>query len=317
MQKRNDIEAFAKKQQSILKTLKTYTAQREALYVQLAACSKDENTAYGTHLFALLVLQVRILKRQLALQQLRLKNPVLRLSEYKQTKTKRTARVVVYTAISGKYDTLREHSWFCDEWDYVCFTDNNRCSSALWDVRAMDSHHVAFRGDPQLRARWYKLFAHRLFPEYQYSIWVDGNIDVCDRFLQIRAYECIRQKVLMCLARHPSRVCAYDEALACMQLKKDTIEKIQNTMLFLKTQGYPEINGLYETNILIREHNHPRLIKTMEIWWQMLYEFSKRDQLSFCFAHWLDPYTILPLFHESDTIENTKHFLRRAHKISM
>ncbi len=33
-------------------------------------------------------------------------------------------RSVVYTCLTGGYDSLKEHRYVDDDWDYVCFTDN-------------------------------------------------------------------------------------------------------------------------------------------------------------------------------------------------
>lgn len=33
-------------------------------------------------------------------------------------------RSVVYTCLTGGYDSLKEHRYIDNDWDYVCFTDN-------------------------------------------------------------------------------------------------------------------------------------------------------------------------------------------------
>jgi hypothetical protein len=51
-------------------------------------------------------------------------------------------------------------------------------------------------------------------------------------------------------------------------------------------ENYPQNNGLATNPILLRKHNDPKIIKTMEDWWTEIKYGSKRDQLSFNYVAW-------------------------------
>ena len=51
-------------------------------------------------------------------------------------------------------------------------------------------------------------------------------------------------------------------------------------------ENYPQNNGLATNPILLRKHNDPKVIKTMEDWWTEIKYGSKRDQLSFNYVAW-------------------------------
>ena len=80
---------------------------------------------------------------------------------------------VVYTAIFGSYDNLLEPKFIPEGWDFVCFTDTD-LKSDVWKVVKVP----AVYSDPTRNARRYKLLPHKWFPDYDVSIWIDGNFGV-------------------------------------------------------------------------------------------------------------------------------------------
>ena len=60
----------------------------------------------------------------------------------------------------------------------------------------------------------------------------------------------------------------------------------ENPYFFLKSEKYPEHNGLLFASVLIRKHHDENLKKVMEDWWYCVKNYSKRDQLSFNYVAW-------------------------------
>lgn len=73
---------------------------------------------------------------------------------------------------------------------------------------------------------------------------------------------------------------------------------------------YPENNGLISTGVILRRHNDPKIIETMDAWWNEVENFSKRDQMSFNYIAWKynTPFSIL-----DDYIRDNKYFKWRIH----
>lgn len=88
------------------------------------------------------------------------------------------SRGVVYTCLTGNYDTLREHKYINRNWDYVCFTDDEKLLAqkrqGIWEIRPL----VYAEKDNALNNRYHKINPHKLFPEYEESVYVDGNVDI-------------------------------------------------------------------------------------------------------------------------------------------
>ena len=80
-------------------------------------------------------------------------------------------RIAVYTSIFGKYDILHENQFQMDGVDYLCFTDEN-LQSDTWDI----IKSTPIYDDPNRNAKKYKILPHRYLKNYDYSVWIDGNI---------------------------------------------------------------------------------------------------------------------------------------------
>ncbi|AKB86150.1 glycosyltransferase domain-containing protein [Methanococcoides methylutens] len=190
------------------------------------------------------------------------------------------ANIVIYTAIFGGYDDLKDPSYISSSCDYVCFTDNPKLKSDIWEVIYFEMEEFP----PNLKNRYLKILPHRFFKEYEYSVYVDGNIDI------IGDVEILIQKYLidgfMACPDHPQRSCIYEEAKACIELGRDDEAKINKQMNKYQKLGYPINNGLTENNVLLRRHNVKKVVTVMEDWWSELMCHSKRDQLSFCYVAW-------------------------------
>ena len=113
---------------------------------------------------------------------------------------------VVYTAISGAYDKLPEHGVKAPEFDYVCFSDSVSDFESVemgWDIRPNIFHHK----DSVRVARYHKSNPHKLFPEYEYSMWIDANWDVKSSHFVNILRECVSRRSLLSVVPHPSRDC--------------------------------------------------------------------------------------------------------------
>ena len=212
--------------------------------------------------------------------------------QYNAQKTERKAKVVVYTAIIGNYDSLILPEYITDEWDYVCFTDTQVSGEHIFEIRKPDY----LNSDPTRIARYIKTHPHFYFPGYEYAIWIDANILIRGPHLQKSLEYCRKNNILFMCNPHPHRNCVYDELQACIELNKDDKNIMEAQIERYKKDGFPEKAGLLETNILIRKHNDENVKAFNQGWWNEIENGSRRDQLSVTFTLWKSklPYEILP-----------------------
>ncbi|UCF06968.1 MAG: DUF616 domain-containing protein [bacterium] len=226
-------------------------------------------------------------------------------------------RIVIYTAIFGGYDGLLPQLRL-EGTDYVCFTDR-AMKSKTWQVRVIDPVYT----DPVRNARLVKVLPHRYLPEYDISIWIDGNIMVVGdvrRLIdhrmnntQMLAYDHDKTPV-------DRRNCIYDELQAILDLGaatesyKDDPEVMKAQIERYRAEGYPPQNGLISTGVLIRRHNDETVRRVMESWWAEIEGGSKRDQLSFNYVTWRERFDVGLL--DGDIRDNRYFYMIGMHRCS-
>lgn len=160
--------------------------------------------------------------------------------------------IQVYTAITNNHDPMRE--------DIKVFTDWERF------------------GSPLAAARFYKTAPELLFPEADWTIWVDGNV-----FLNVKP-EALVEK---CGTRttgvfaHTHCHSLVDEAKAIIQGGYDTEHNVHKA-LSLYTDAEINRGPMAMTMVLVRK-NHACLSDNAA-WWQAMCYSSFRDQLTFPWA---------------------------------
>lgn len=210
-------------------------------------------------------------------------NPSEWLEANKKYWTNEKNKKVVYTCITGGYDSLVDPKVISPGFDYVCFTDNKDLKSNTWIIKPLPKETEELTSVK--KQRYVKINPHLLLKEYDFSIWVDGNIDLKgDLNSFVRKY--MTSDVSVYVPAHPSRQCIYDEERVVIAMRKDTKDKTGPQIERYKKEGFPKKYGLLQSNILLRKHNKPDCIKLMEEWFKEVKDGSHRDQLSFNYASW-------------------------------
>jgi len=235
---------------------------------------------------------------------------------------------VIYTAIFGGKDNLHEPLFLPEGFDFVCFTDNKDLRSTHWDIRVV----TPFLKDPVRNARYHKIMAHKVLPEYGQSVWIDGNMivqgNVCvlvDQYLSsndFATFDHSKQKrrflkIFWIRDRKLGRDCIYDEYDALVSRTKkgiymDDINTMEAQITRYRNERYPEHNGLAVTMILLRNHKKKEVVQLMEAWWQELELGSRRDQLSLNYVAWKQDF---PITYVSGDPRHNKYFKKTKHTL--
>ena len=190
------------------------------------------------------------------------------------------SRLTIYTAIIGEIDSLLQPEVVDPRFDYVCFVRKGSGKHGVWELRELD---VDIKDDRML-ARYAKLHPCELLPDTDWSIWMDGNLSPSQASFYDLVCECVDEGTPLRTFVHPYRSCSYEEAYACVAAGKESLGPALKVIRFLKADGFPRNGGLCETSILLRSHNDQKVKMLNVLWWQMLQDLSKRDQLSFMYC---------------------------------
>ena len=184
-------------------------------------------------------------------------------------------RIVVYTALFGDYDELLPVETPDSNADYVCFSDRERETCGVWQIVPSPFYHP----DPVRMARYVKLHPFDLFPDYEWALWVDGNLCFKESVTDcVRRVESAGSQVAM--IPHKYRDCVYEEALECLRCGKVFAGDVVRQVLAYLSEGIPGHGGMYETNCMVMSLKDPDLEDAFSLWWQQVERYSCRDQIA-------------------------------------
>ncbi|WP_045213325.1 FkbM family methyltransferase [Desulfonatronovibrio magnus] len=190
-------------------------------------------------------------------------------------------KIVVYTAIAGNYEVLRDPEYITPGVDYICFTDNPETKSEVWKILPLPEHS----NDPMRRAKQPKILPHKFVGDYDISIWVDANMRIIGDVRPLAAQTLSEHD--MAVFRHPfKRPNLEAEVQACIFYKKDSSEVLYQQLNKYREEGLPDEQPIPQCNTLLRRHNKPEIISAMDAWWQEIENHSRRDQMSFPYIAW-------------------------------
>jgi len=185
---------------------------------------------------------------------------------------------VVYTCIYGDYDDLKEPTILCEDWDYICFTDQD-ISSNTWKIVNVRQHE-----DNRIACRMMWVYPYEYLKGYDIALSIGAQIQIRTDLNFYLEMFCDMDKLNV--LKHPDRNCVYQEGLEIALRGKDNWDKVFNTLKKYKCIGMPRNNGLYATGITVRDLNNDTIKVFCRHWRNNLFYGSFRDQLSLALCVW-------------------------------
>jgi hypothetical protein len=187
----------------------------------------------------------------------------------------RKMKKAVVTANYGGKDPMRE----CYEersWDYFCFTDQPDAVKAPYVARDIDR-----LATPMLTAKYVKIMTHRVLPEYDCVIWIDGSSTFRSSKLDsIFSLYCTEAKPLA-LHIHPERNRVDEEMKEVLRLDREHVDIVDAArILIYGDMGYRDQLTLTENAVLYKRNHDRRVIELMERWWDWCVTFTTFDQFA-------------------------------------
>lgn len=193
---------------------------------------------------------------------------------------------VVYTVIVGKYEKIRKIDKQ-EGWDYYAFIEPypNKNKSGNWTILKVPEFIKNLPVKEVKKQRYIKTHPHLFFQNYSLSLYIDGNINITGNLSEF-IMRILKPKYNIFMVEHPERGSINEEFKEVVRLKKDTQRMADIVKEHCQKENYPDDIGLAETNVMVRRHNQNETIELMENWWNEIYKYSHRDQLSFNLVLW-------------------------------
>lgn len=204
------------------------------------------------------------------------------------SKDRKTNNIAVFTCITGNYDILNKPEVIEEGCDYYLITDELDAKHieneeyykkiSIYDVVPKD---ITL---PKEQNRYCKLHGAEIFHEYDYIIYLDGNIKILKGFSDLIT---LIGDFGLALHKHPFCNDAYLEAFSLSvrnKIYKD--DAIQVVKKFVK-EGFVRNYGMAECGVIICD-NKNNLGKEILKQWYKNYEENlvKRDQIYFAYTLW-------------------------------
>lgn len=192
----------------------------------------------------------------------------------------------VYCSITGSYDDIPQPVHIAPDWDYYLFVAPDSTLPdrlGVWKVRRMGFGLENTR----MLSRFPKLQPHEVLPDYDWTLWIDGNITILDSSLTDMADVAIQSGAHEYYGvTHPLRDDVAEEALIVYRAKRCTFVQAFRALRFLYCkEKYPRHAGLLENNLILR-HNTRQIREFDNLWWELLQKYPPRDQFTggYCLA---------------------------------
>lgn len=216
---------------------------------------------------------------------------------------------VIYTVLTGGYDTINQPQFVDARFDYILFTDDVKDTQiGIWQVRSIPYEN----NDKTRLSRYPKMHPNELLTEYVASLYIDANIQIIDQRIYDKVVALYEQGVDWASIKHPWRDCIYDEAYVAYGL--DTEANIFRWCHRLREENYPRHNGLLENGVTFRTHND----KTKKInteWWNLYENYTRRDQLTLMYVLWKNPDAVVELLlPDGESVWNSKTIQIHKHQ---
>lgn len=190
--------------------------------------------------------------------------------------------LAIYTCITGHYDYIRQPEIVESNCDYYLISDEEPEDCGIYQWINVDDVVPKGIADNILKNRFCKMNPHVLFPDYKYSLYLDGNIQ-------------LKSPISFLIDALPSSGIGvstmHQETFLTHAIKMYLHRMDSQQVLFCQVEKYwmegmPLDNGVFLCNAILREHNNPICRKVMNDWWGEYKGASRRDQLSFVYALW-------------------------------
>lgn len=192
-------------------------------------------------------------------------------------------RIAVYTFITDGYDELHQPLVIDENVDYYVISDHKINDLGIYQY--VDVASVVPEGikDSFMQNRYCKMHSAELFRDYDYSIYLDGTIqitgDITDYLEQIG-------KTGIALYLNEDCRCIYETGIVITLIGRCDFETARNQLKSYAMDGMPENYGLLCGGYIFRDNKNPLGNKLMELWWKEYMKWPTRDQLCLTYVMW-------------------------------
>lgn len=190
-------------------------------------------------------------------------------------------KIAVYTCIIGDYDPTPVERPNIEGVDFFVFSNRDLSGATSWTPVYFSLPEYS----SALQNRFIKMHSRLILPEYEFLVYVDGNIEILGDISSFVFDVANDPEFVVGMYEHPYRSCIYSEGFACIKHSRDWFWKIALQLRRYSSVNYPTDNGLYEAGVIVSRRS-AKADEFFRVWWLDYLAGSARDQLSLPFTAW-------------------------------
>ena len=192
-------------------------------------------------------------------------------------------KTIIYTVITGNYDTIKQPRVIEEGVEYVLFTNNPEIKDGgVWKVVQIPSEEWTGRTAREndiLLSRKVKMLPHEYLPDVaEWSIYIDADMVIKRPLTEL--LNNLHSKTLFAAFRHSYCKNVQEEIEDLLSKNMVKPEQVQQQWNKYLEWGFKDDLGISENGLLIRKHNNRRVQSLMELWWSEYQQGCLRDQVS-------------------------------------
>lgn len=195
---------------------------------------------------------------------------------------KNDRNVAVYTCITGNYDVPQPLSVKDESCDYFVIGDNKYLDSDYEFIPVEDVVPRDIKDDKD-RNRYCKMHGFSLFKNYDYSIYLDGNLKAL-RPLS----ECLRYigDSGLAMIKHELYTSIFEEAIKMIANGKSDPESTKKLMQRYAHEGMPRDYGMHLGGLIVCDNRNKLGQLILEQWFEEYMTHHLRDLYSLSYILW-------------------------------
>ena len=192
-------------------------------------------------------------------------------------------KIIIYTVITGNYDSIKQPLVVEEGVEYILFTNNREIREAgVWKVVQIPSEEWTGRTAREnniLLSRKVKMLPHKYLPEgAEWSLYIDADMVIKRPLTEL--LNNLHSKTLFAAFRHSYCKSVQDEIADLLAKNMVQPEQVKEQWQKYKEWGFRDDLGISENGLLIRKHNNQYIQSLMQLWWSEYQQGCLRDQVS-------------------------------------
>ena len=190
---------------------------------------------------------------------------------------------IIYTIITGNYDTIKQPMVLTPGVEYYLFTNNPEIiDTGVWKVVQIRSEQWQGRTEREnniLLSRKVKMLPHKYLPvDAERSIYIDADMLIKEPLTKL--LNDLHEDTLFAVCRHSYCKSVNEEINDLKAKAMVNATLVENQWQHYVEWGFKDNVGISENGLLIRKHRDARVIQLMELWWEEYQNGCLRDQVS-------------------------------------